>query len=155
MDNLFSYHPMNKLICFNSIPVLLSIYQLWMCVSELIYKDHLGKEERRTCILGFNSKRTVFIWKASQQLTLEIHTKHMLFFFKLYITVLVLPNIKMNPSQVYMCSPSWRVSYSTDIHVPFSRLLFQFSEALGSWDLITLLAVWLVTVHRVAESDRT
>jgi len=29
------------------------------------------------------------------------------FIFKLYIMVLVLPNIKMNPSQVYMCSPSW------------------------------------------------
>src|SRR5574339_316022 len=28
------------------------------------------------------------------------------FFFKLYIIVLVLPNIKMNPPQVYMCSPS-------------------------------------------------
>ena len=27
------------------------------------------------------------------------------FIFKLYITVLVLPNIKMNPPQVYMCSP--------------------------------------------------
>ena len=26
------------------------------------------------------------------------------FIFKLYIIVLVLPNIKMNPSQVYMCS---------------------------------------------------
>ena len=29
------------------------------------------------------------------------------FIFKLYVIVLVLPNIKMNPSQVYMCSPSW------------------------------------------------
>ena len=28
------------------------------------------------------------------------------FIFKLYITVLELPNIKMNPPQVYMCSPS-------------------------------------------------
>ena len=28
------------------------------------------------------------------------------FIFKLYIIVLVLPNIKMNPPQVYMCSPS-------------------------------------------------
>ena len=28
------------------------------------------------------------------------------FIFKLYITVLVLPNIKMNLPQVYMCSPS-------------------------------------------------
>ena len=29
------------------------------------------------------------------------------FIFKLYIIVLVLPNIKMNLPQVYMCSPSW------------------------------------------------
>ena len=29
------------------------------------------------------------------------------FIFKLYSTVLVLPNIEMNPPQVYMCSPSW------------------------------------------------
>ena len=28
------------------------------------------------------------------------------FIFKLYVIVLVLPNIKMNPPQVYMCSPS-------------------------------------------------
>ena len=28
------------------------------------------------------------------------------FVFKLYIIVLVLPNIKMNSPQVYMCSPS-------------------------------------------------
>ena len=28
------------------------------------------------------------------------------FIFKLYIIVLVLPNIKMNPPQVYTCSPS-------------------------------------------------
>ena len=29
------------------------------------------------------------------------------FIFKLYIIDLVLPTIKMNPPQVYMCSPSW------------------------------------------------
>ena len=41
-------------------------------------------------------------------------TFHFLFFFfkfcfifKLYNIVLVLPNIEMNPPQVYMCSPSW------------------------------------------------
>ena len=33
-------------------------------------------------------------------------TRWTFFFFKLYIIVLVLPNIKMNPPQVYMCSPS-------------------------------------------------
>ena len=31
------------------------------------------------------------------------------FISKLYIIVLVLPNIKMNPPQVYMCSPSWNL----------------------------------------------
>ena len=35
------------------------------------------------------------------------------FIFKLYIIVLVLPNIKMNPPQVYMCSPS-----RTHLHPP-------------------------------------
>ena len=34
------------------------------------------------------------------------------FIFKLYIIVLVLPNIKMNPPQVYMCSPSWTLLLS-------------------------------------------
>ena len=29
------------------------------------------------------------------------------FIFKLYNIVLVLPNIKMNPPHVYLCSPSW------------------------------------------------
>ena len=34
------------------------------------------------------------------------------FIFKLYIIVLVLPNIKMNPPQVYMCSPSIKSTQS-------------------------------------------
>ena len=29
------------------------------------------------------------------------------FIFKIYNIVLVLPNIEMNPPQVYLCSPSW------------------------------------------------
>ena len=37
----------------------------------------------------------------------EIHFfKKFYFIFKLYIIVLVLPSIKINPPQVYMCSPS-------------------------------------------------
>ena len=41
----------------------------------------------------------------------QIHEAFHIFFkfysiFKLYKIVLVLPNIKMNPPQVYMCSPS-------------------------------------------------
>ena len=46
------------------------------------------------------------------------------FIFKLYIIVLVLPNIKMNPPQVYMCSPSW------------IRLLFKSNCLLLPWNSI-------------------
>ena len=35
---------------------------------------------------------------------MDINQIKLFFFFKLYIIVLVLPNIKMNPPQVYMCS---------------------------------------------------
>ena len=38
----------------------------------------------------------------------EIHfLKKFYFIFKVYNIVLVLPNIEMNPPQVYMCSPFW------------------------------------------------
>ena len=44
-----------------------------------------------------------------------------IFIFKLYIIVLVLPNIKMNPPQVYMCSPysSFISSFLSDLHTVF------------------------------------
>ena len=43
------------------------------------------------------------------------------FIFKLYIIVLVLPNIKMNPPQVYMCSAynSFISSFLSDLHTVF------------------------------------
>ena len=47
------------------------------------------------------------------------------FFFKLYIIVFVLPNIKMNPPQVYMCSPFW-----TLLPPPCS---FYMSQKYGGW----------------------
>ena len=47
------------------------------------------------------------------------------FIFKLYITVLDLPNIKMNPPQVYMCSPSMQASllYSFAFWLPNTNSL--------------------------------
>ena len=45
------------------------------------------------------------------------------FIFKIYITVLVLPNIKMNPPQVYMCSPSW-----TLLHPPSPTLCMRWPK---------------------------
>ena len=47
------------------------------------------------------------------------------FIFKLYIIVLVLPNIKMNPPQVYMCSRPWTL---------FLKLVM---ILLSSWILLT------------------
>ena len=38
---------------------------------------------------------------------LQILFYFIFFLFKLYKIVLVLPSIKMNPPEVYMCSPSW------------------------------------------------
>jgi len=40
------------------------------------------------------------------------------FIFKLYNIVLVLPNIKMNPPQVYLCSPSWTLLPPPSPHPP-------------------------------------
>ena len=40
------------------------------------------------------------------------------FIFKLYIIVLVLPNIKMNPPQVYMRSPSWTLLPAPSLYHP-------------------------------------
>ena len=41
------------------------------------------------------------------------------FFFKLYKIVLVLPNIGMNPPQVYMCSPY--ISLTEEDKLEFSK----------------------------------
>ena len=40
------------------------------------------------------------------------------FIFKLYNIVLVLPNIEMNPPQVYLCSPSWTLLPSPSPYPP-------------------------------------
>ena len=40
------------------------------------------------------------------------------FIFKLYNIVLVLPNIEINPPQVYMCSPSWTLLHPPSPYHP-------------------------------------
>ena len=41
------------------------------------------------------------------------------FIFKLYNIVLVLPNIEMNPPQIYLCSPSWTLFPPPSSYPPF------------------------------------
>ena len=51
------------------------------------------------------------------------------FIFKLYIIVLVLPNIKMNPPQVHMCSPSWTLLPPPSPRAAVLILLDSYSDA--------------------------
>ena len=77
----------------------------------------------RSCLSGFTNENllsppfhTVLFGKKSLWIVLTSGGRNYVlpsfffffnFIFKLCIIVLVLPNIKMNPPQVYMCSPSW------------------------------------------------
>ena len=75
---------------------------------------------RRKCFcikpgICWNRNNTKKEWKGLKMLIkyeefffyFSIFIYFLFFIFKLYKIVLVLPNIKMNPPQVYMCSPSW------------------------------------------------
>ena len=59
---------------------------------NLLSKNLLGWNLKSTFLINFPGDSFFFFY--------------FYFIFKLYIIVLVLPNIKMNPPQVYMCSPS-------------------------------------------------
>ena len=50
--------------------------------------------------------QSLFQWVNSSSFFFLLLFFKFYFIFKLYIIVLVLPNIKMNPPPVYMCSPS-------------------------------------------------
>ena len=68
--------------------------------------------KKATCFWLTDSDLLEFWYIDSVVKSVKLMSVHFFFFylfyfiFKLYITVLVLQNIKMNPPQVYMCSPS-------------------------------------------------
>ena len=84
-------------------PNLKSMHNHWK-KHRLAQMDLCGK----VISLLFNIlSRWVIPFLPRSKLLLFIYFFKFYFIFKLYIIVLVLPNIKMNPPQVYMCSPSW------------------------------------------------
>ena len=68
------------------------------------------------------------------------------FIFKLYNIVLVLPNIKMNPPQVYMCSPSWTL---LPLHtIPLGRPSapapsIQYRASNLDWQLVSYMILYM------------
>ena len=67
------------------------------------------------------------------------------FIFKLYNIVLVLPNIEMNPPQVYMCSPSWTL-------LPLGRPSalapsIQYRASNLGWHLISYMIFYMFQCH--------
>ena len=72
------------------------------------------------------------------------------FIFKLYIIVLVLPNIKMNPSQVYMCSPSWTLLPPQTIPLGRPSALapsIQYRALNLDWHLVSYMIFYMFQCH--------
>ena len=71
-------------------------------ISSLYTMDRTEENGKATQFMQFPSEKTAFP-RMFKGISLNFFFN---FIFKLYKIVLVLPNIKMNPPQVYMCSPS-------------------------------------------------
>ena len=80
------------------------------------------------------------------------------FIFKLYNIALVLPNIEMNPPQVYMCSASWSISSFLIIVIFLGWSMISDGEGNGTPLKYSCLenpmdgGVWWAAVHGVAKS---
>ena len=71
-------------------------------------------------------------------------------FFKLYNIVLILPNIKRNPPQVYPCSPSWTLLPPHTLplgrpSVPAPSILYRASNL--DWWLISYMIFYMFQCH--------
>jgi len=65
------------------------------------------------------------------------------FIFKLYIIVLVLPNIKMNPPLVYMCSPSWTLLHPPSPYHPSGSSQCPLFLNIGNYTVIKHISLGL------------
>ena len=72
------------------------------------------------------------------------------FIFKLYNIVLVLPNIEMNPPQVYMCSPSWTLLHPHTIplgHPSAPAPSIQYRASNLDWRLVPYMIFYVFQCH--------
>ena len=72
------------------------------------------------------------------------------FIFKLYIIVLILPKIKMNLPQVYMCSPSWILLPPHTISLgcpsaPAPNIQYRVSNL--DWWLVSYMILYIFQCH--------
>ena len=77
------------------------------------------------------------------------------FIFKLYIIVLVLPNIKMNPPQAYMCSPSWTLLPPNTIplgHPSAPAPSIQYRASNLDWQLISYMIFYMFQCYSLRSS---
>ena len=73
------------------------------------------------------------------------------FIFKLYSIVFVLPNIEMNPPQVYLCSPSWTLLPPT---LPLGRPSapapsIQYRASNLDWRLVSYMYNFIFRLHNI------
>ena len=72
------------------------------------------------------------------------------FIFKLYNIVLVLPNIEMNPPQVYPCSPSWTLlpPHTLPLGRPSAPApSIQYRASNLDWRLISYMILYMFQCH--------
>ena len=90
----------------------------------------------------------IFKWTLSSLSTWTLFFFY--FIFKLYIIVLVLPNIKMNLPQVYMCSPSWTLLPAHTIPLgrpsaPAPSIQYRASNL--DWQFISYMILYMFQCH--------
>ena len=76
------------------------------------------------------------------------------FIFKLYNIVLVLPNIEMNPPQVYLCSPSWTLLPPPSPYPPSGSVFF--FKINFYWSIVALFGLprWLPAKESTCQCRR-
>ena len=83
---------------------------------------------------------------------LSLNISFFSFIFKLYKIVLVLPNIKMNPPQVYMCSRSWTLLPPPSPHHPpgssqCTSPSIQYCASILDWQIFSYMIFYMFQCH--------